>query len=260
MLSISDWISIICASISLGVTIWIAIIQKKQSKRMEEFEMRQDKRDQQRYQDNLQSQAISFISKYSYSRGLIPLCAIASMYNGLFPYNREMYRNYSCLTKELQNEILKYCGLDLRVTDVKIYEVCLNELNGIIKRYLPNDKNLFYNNGKYLERCLTNHSKEFVDSENDYQTHIPDVLSKSFDNCNQNIKPIQRLFDDYNFHTEKEACQTATFIAKYIAIYGREDTVSDKNYGYPNDYLEDSLTMEDLFLSTLFELYINTLS
>ena len=174
-----------------------------------------------------------------------------------------MYTEYCCLTKEVQNEILKRCGLDLRVIDVKIYEICLAELNSLIKRYFPNDSSMFYDNGKYLERCLTRNSKEIVNSESDYQMHILDTLSVAFNNTHQNSKPIQQLIEYYNFGgcSEIEACQIATLTAKYIAVYGREGSFTDENFGYPNDYLEESsLTMEDLFLSTLFELYINTLS
>lgn len=114
-MSISDWISIISAVVALTATIIIAILQIKQSNRMEKFEKRQDMRDEQRHQECVKSQAVSFISKYYKDRGLIPLCAIAAMYNDLFYYNREMYREFCCCTKEIQNRILEYCKLDLRV-------------------------------------------------------------------------------------------------------------------------------------------------
>lgn len=42
------------------------------------------KRDEQRHQESVKAQAVSFISKYYKDRGLIPLCAIATMYNDLF--------------------------------------------------------------------------------------------------------------------------------------------------------------------------------
>lgn len=102
MMTVSDWISIICAGVALIVTIVIAILQIRQSNRMEKFEKRQDKRDEQRHQESVKAQAVSFISKYYKDRGLIPLCAIATMYNDLFYYNREMYREFCCCTKEVQ--------------------------------------------------------------------------------------------------------------------------------------------------------------
>lgn len=55
-MSISDWISIICAGITLIVTIIIALWQMKQSKRMEKFEKRQDERDEQRHKESVKPQ------------------------------------------------------------------------------------------------------------------------------------------------------------------------------------------------------------
>lgn len=137
-MSISDWISIISAVVALTATIIIAILQIKQSNRMEKFEKRQDMRDEQRHQEGVKSQAVSFISKYYKDRGLIPLCAIAAMYNDLFYYSREMYREFCCCTKEVQNRILEYCELDLRVDNCNIYEMCLAALENVIKKHFKN--------------------------------------------------------------------------------------------------------------------------
>ena len=54
-ISISDWISIICSFISLFVTIIIARLQMRQSKKMADFEKRQDEREEQRYAENVKS-------------------------------------------------------------------------------------------------------------------------------------------------------------------------------------------------------------
>ena len=104
MMSVSDWISIICAGVALIVTVIIAVLQIRQSNRMERFEKRQDKRDEQRHQESVKAQAVSFISKYYKDRGLIPLCAIATMYNDLFYYNREMYREFAVVPKRFKIE------------------------------------------------------------------------------------------------------------------------------------------------------------
>ena len=143
MMSISDWISIICAGVALIVTVIIAVLQIRQSNRMERFEKRQDKRDEQRYQESVKAQAVSFISKYYKDRGLIPLCAIAAMYNDLFYYNREMYREFCCCTKEVQNRILEYCDLDLRVSEYNIYEKCLATIESVLNKHFPDDKKCF---------------------------------------------------------------------------------------------------------------------
>lgn len=154
MISVSDWISIICAVVALIVTVIIAVLQIRQSNRMERFEKRQDKRDEQRHQESVKAQAVSFISKYYKDRGLIPLCAIATMYNDLFYYNREMYREFCCCTKEVQNRILEYCGLDLRVSEYSIYEKCLVAIESVLNKRFPDDKSVFYDGGKYFTRSL----------------------------------------------------------------------------------------------------------
>ena len=83
-----------CAFISLLVTAIIGMKQYCQSKRMEEFERRQDERDERRHAEGNKAQAVEFISRHYSDRGLIPLCAVAAMHNDLFYYSREMYRSW----------------------------------------------------------------------------------------------------------------------------------------------------------------------
>lgn len=54
-MSISDWISIFGTVATLAVTIVIAGLQIWQSYRMEQFEKRQDERDEQRHQEDVKS-------------------------------------------------------------------------------------------------------------------------------------------------------------------------------------------------------------
>ena len=235
MMSVSDWISIICAGIALIVTIIIAVLQIRQSNRMERLERRQDKRDEQRHQESVKSQAVSFISKYYKDRGLIPLCAIATMYNDLFYYNREMYREFCCSTKEVQNIILEYCELDLRVKEYNIYEKCLNAIEGVVNENFPNDRKIFYEGGKYFLRSLESYAKKTIPHQ-------------------------EFVLENYNFGSckEIEACQLVTVIAKFVAIYGNENKNIDKSYGSPGKYDGEVIgTMEDLFLLALFEIYVN---
>lgn len=81
---------------------------------MEEFECRQDERDERRHAEGNMAHAVEYVSRYYSDRGLIPLCVVAAMHNNLI-YSREMYRNFCCLVPEVQNLSLKYCHLDLRV-------------------------------------------------------------------------------------------------------------------------------------------------
>ena len=204
MMSISDWISIICAGVALIVTIIIAVLQIRQSNRMERFEKRQDKRDEQRHQESVKAQAVSFISKYYKDRGLIPLCAIAAMYNDLFYYNREMYREFCCCTKEVQNRILEYCDLDLRVSEYNIYEKCLAAIKSVVNKYFPDDKNVFYDGGKYFTRSLEDYAdKPIPHQELEYQNHITDVLVNAFNSNDKKATPIQQLSMEYNLESCK---------------------------------------------------------
>lgn len=284
--SVSDWIGIICSAVSLVVTIIIAVLQlrqsnrmerfereqaeqdskfaqlqQQQSERMEEFEHRQDERDERRHEESVKAKAISFISKYYNDRGLIPLCVMAAMYNELFYYTREMYREFCCCTLEVQNRILEYCELDLRITEDKnIYEKCLSALISAYRIHFPKDKNIFYDGGKYIERSLRVHGCEKLpNQEFEYENHLTDILSDAFQNGDASLKPIERLCGEYNFASscEIDACQFATMVAEYIAIYSVENIMeSDKNYGAPGGYDGETIeTMEDLFLLALYEMY-----
>ena len=150
---------------------------------MERFEKRQDKRDEQRHQESVKAQAVSFISKYYKDRGLILLCAIATMYNDLFYYNREMYREFCCCTKEVQNRILEYCGLDLRVSEYSIYEKCLVAIESVLNKRFPDDKSVFYDGGKYFTRSLEYYAaKPIPHQEFEYQIVMTKRLHQ-FSSC-----------------------------------------------------------------------------
>ena len=276
----SDWISIICAAISLIVTIVIAGLQLWQSGRMEKFERRQDERDERRRAEGVRSQAVSFISKHYANRGLIPLCAMAAMHNDLYYYSREMYREFCCMTLETQNRVLEYYGLDLRVKEEKeLFRRCIKAVNEVLRTRFPGDESPFYDEGKYVLRSLECYSREKIpverinyrpphmtrllaanfDGTSPYERCITDVLSESFRGDGPE-HPVSVLEREYRFREvpENEACQFATVLAQYIAIYGSKDDNSDKEYGAPGGYAEETIdTMEDLFLLAVFEMYIH---
>ena len=276
----SDLISIICASISLVVAIVIAILQLWQSGRMEKFERRQDERDERRHAEEVKSQAVSFISKHYAKRGLIPLCAMAAMHDDLHYYSREMYREFCCMTFEVQNRVLEYCGLDLRVTEEKrLFERCIEAVTDVLRARFPEDESLFYDGGKYVLRSLERYGDEKIpverinyrspyaagplvvnsDGTSSYESCITNVLSESLQNGSSE-HPISDLEREYGFRgaPENEACQFATVLAQYIAIYGSDDDDSSKEYGTPGGYAGETIdTMEDLFLLAVFEMYIH---
>lgn len=281
-MSRSDYISIICSVMSLFASIVIAILQIRQSCRMEEFERRQDKRDEKRHDEKVKSQAVSFISKYYADRGLMPLCVMAAMHNDLFYYSREMYREFCCMTREVQNRILEYCELDLRVGEIdRLFAKCINAVDLTISQNFPDDDSPFYENGKYVLRGLERYGSERIprerieyrpaymdgplganlsavfDGTSSYESCMADMLRLAFQEKYPS-NPIAVLRAKYKFEqiSEIETCQFLTTLAIFLATYGRENGESDKEYGDPGSYDGESIdTMEDLFLLSMFKMY-----
>lgn len=261
-MSASDWIQSFCALASLVTAIIIAIVQWRQGHRMEKFERFQAKKEERRYNESMNAQASAFISKYYSDRGLVPLCAIAAMYNDKYFYFRKMYNEFCHYPRELKNKILEYCNLDLYVyqTD-NFFDECITELNNICERNFPEDKSLFYDEGKYIERTLTYYGKEILQQSFTCEDTISSVIAEIFRNRNMKSTPMENLSYKYGFRSMKEvdACHFVSMVAKYIAIYNDDKRFDlEKDYGSPGGYAGETIeTMEDLFLSTLFEIYVH---
>lgn len=144
----NEWAELICAVISLLVTAIIGMKQYCQSKRMEEFERRQDERDERRHAEGNKAQAVEFISKYYTDRGLIPLCAVAAMHNALFHYSRKMYWEFCCLVPEVQNLVLKFSDIDLRVRkENDLFVRCIAAVEAALRDRFPEDELVLYDDG-----------------------------------------------------------------------------------------------------------------
>lgn len=151
----NEWAELICAVISLLVTAIIGMKQYCQSKRMEEFERRQDERDERRHAEGNKAQAVELISKYYTDRGLIPLCAVAAMHNALFHYSRKMYWEFCCLVPEVQNLVLKFSDIDLRVRkENDLFVRCIAAVEAALRDRFPEDELVLYDDGKYVLRSL----------------------------------------------------------------------------------------------------------
>ena len=279
----NEWAELICAFISLLVTTIIGMKQYRQSKRMEEFERRQDERDERRHAEGNKAQAVEFISKYYSDRGLIPLCAVAAMHNDLFYYSREMYRNFCCLVPEVQNLILKYCDLDLRVRrEDDLFVRCIAAVEAALRDRFPKDEPAFYDDGKYVLRSLDRYAGEKIpavrignlpkcldayrpisDSRTpEYDLFIIEVLSRAFESQDASLTPISCLEKAYCFESspEIEACRFASTVAFYAATYGSYDEANNRYYGCPGGFDGERIeTMEDLFLLTVFQIYTKLL-
>lgn len=254
-----------------------------QSKRMEEFERRQDERDERRHAEGNKAQAVEFISRHYSDRGLIPLCAVAAMHNDLFYYSREMYRSFCCLTPEVQNLILEYCNLDLRVRkENDLFNRCIAAIENALRDRFPKDEPAFYDNGKYVLSSLNRYAggkipavrighlpkcldafRPISDSRTpEYDLFIIEVLSSAFESQDASLTPISCLEKAYCFESssEIETCRFATTVALYAATYGSGDEANDRDYGCPGGFDREKIeTMEDLFLLAVFQIYTKLL-
>ena len=279
----NEWAELICAVISLLVIAIIGMKQYCQSKRMEEFERRQDERDERRHAEGNKAQAVDFISRHYSDRGLIPLCAVAAMHNDLFYYSREMYRSFCCLTPEVQNLILEYCDLDLRVRkENDLFVRCIAAVEAALRDRFPKDEPAFYDDGKYVLRSLDRYAGEKIpavrignlpkcldayrpisDSRTpEYNLFIIEVLSRAFESQDASLTPISCLEKAYCFESSSdiEACRFATTVTFYAATYGSGDEANDKDYGCPGGFDGERIeTMEDLFLLAVFQIYTKLL-
>lgn len=273
----------ICSVFSLAATIVIAFIQIYQSKRMEVFERRQDERDERRHAEGNKARAIEFISNHYADRGLIPLCAVAAMHNDLFHYSCKMYWEFCCLVPEVQNLILKYCSLDLRVRgEEDLFVRCIAAVEAVLRDRFPEDESVLYDDGKYVLRSLERYAgerlpeprvdflPECLDSSLlppdsctlEYDYLIRKVLSEAFESRDASFTPISYLKNEYQFESspEIEACRFASTVAFYAATYGSGDEANNMAYGCPGGFDGERIeTMEGLFLLTVFQIYTKLL-
>lgn len=274
---------LICAFISLFVTVIIGKKQSCQSKRMEELERRQDERDERRHAEGNKAQAIEFISKHYADRGLIPLCAVAAMHNDLFHYSRKMYWEFCCLVPEVQNLILEFCNLDSRVRgEDDLFVRCITAVEAALRDRFPEDESVLYDDGKYVLRSLERYAGErlpalrvdllpecldssFLPPDSctlEYDHLIRKVLSEAFESRDASFTPISHLKNEYQFESssEIEACRFASTVAFYAATYGSGDEANNRYYGCPGGFDGERIeTMEDLFLLTVFQIYTKLL-
>ena len=277
-LSVSDWISIVSSIASLILAIIITVVQYKQSERMYAFERRLDERDERRHVEEIRAQVASFIIKYGDQIDLIPLCVIAAMHDDTFGYSREMYREFNCLTCEVQGALLKRCDIDMKVSDLPNFDTdCVKAVEKTICRWFPRDTSQFYDGGKYLIYSLTRYKslpveeirykKEYDSSVfrpksaiTSYSEYMTDVLSEVFRSGIAADEPLlNALATDYGFGEDEEivACRFVTELAFWLATYGGQAD-PEKNYGHPEDYFAcGGETMEDLFLLAMSKIYIH---
>lgn len=274
------WVSFV--EIVIAVVVGSAQIYLAQ--KMKDIETRQDKREELRRQDDIYAEATRFIQKYNQNGYqseilLLPLCVAAYKYNSVFPYHRDIYREFCSLTEDVQNEILRRQEIDLKCVKCEnYYSVILSKiLNNNKKRY-PNDSDnrLFYDDAKYFHRALTLYGNKYIPSDlrceidideanarkspiimisgkqakdMSFEAHITNLLA-----YHKNETPLSDLLPCFQDCDEIIAAYICCLIAKYTAIYNYNEseieTAKEENLGFVYDY-NGQLYMEDLFLNTL---------
>lgn len=252
--------------------------QKGIAERQAAFELEINQREERRHANWVDAEVCAFLQKHAAERWLMPLCFAAFAFDKTRPYHRELYRDFCCLTNEVQCALLEREGISLRVgewdCDKSLFSSCVDALEELSARSFPDDdSSVLYDNGKYLRRCLA-YSEARVDvvardarSAQSlgplYEQWIVDVLSKAFDGKGDYcLEPISFLMKKYSFavSSEIEACLFTAELCMYLAMLGTSSKESEHEYGSLDDYFAfGDCTMEDLFLRVLFEVYVRLL-
>lgn len=130
-------VGLVIAVISLFVAVIIGGCQIKQNNRMAAFEKRQDERDEKRHNDEIYAEVTRFIQKYSVGGYeaeiyLLPLCITAYQYNPVYPYRREIYREFCGLPEECRN--LFSLAVTLIFLAIKVITIFRNVLTNCKKK------------------------------------------------------------------------------------------------------------------------------
>lgn len=249
------YVEIIFTVISIVVAFIVGVGQIYIAKRVMDFEAKQDERDEKRRNEQIYSEATQFIQKYNKNGHeselyLLPLCVAAYKYNPVYPYRREIYRDFCVLTEEVQNKILKQCNIDIRSERINdYYSNILDRITHTLETYYGNDENksrFYYDHGKYFERALLHHGDK---TQNDLRCEIDEHLTNLFA-YHAHEKPLSSLLGLFQQSKEIVAAYICCRIAIITADYNY-NLVDDFKVGYVDDYSGEQY-MEDLFLKALY--------
>ena len=252
--------------------------QKGIAERQAAFELEINQREERRHANWVDAEVCAFLQKHAAERWLMPLCFAAFAFDKTRPYHRELYRDFCCLTNEVQRALFEREGISLRVgkwdCDKSLFSSCVDALEELSARSFPDDhSSVLYDNGKYLRRCLGYGESRVDVVARDacsaqslgrlYERRIVGVLSEALDGKGEYCrKPISLLMKEYSF-AESDEIQACLFVAElcmYLAILGTSSGESEHEYGSLDDYFAfGDCTMEDLFLRVLFEVYVRLL-
>ncbi len=297
---VSSDINSFCSVASLAAAIIIAYVQYRQARQQQKSEEERNLKEDRVRIENIESEVTRFLQKYNSSGSdedcselcLLPLCVMASKYNEIFPYRRKIYRDFCALTPDVQKAILVRTKLDYDIKqEPKFFDKCVNAISDAVKRYSPNDRDWFYDNGKFLSYAIKLFGGDKVPSYmckadeeverhnaywNDNQTkmsfedHIINLIKYS-----RMEKPIEQLLEEEIWETDEddktkiisntgkwtihESDKAIAFlfcmIAMYLPLQFRKEYLSTGRECI-DDYPKDDLYMEDLFLKALHTIYV----
>lgn len=260
-------IAVISSFMSLAVAIIIAIVQYRQSKRMEELAKRQDREEKRRREQYIIAKRNIFIMKYyneAHEIYLLPLCWISSIYKPAFCYHRKMYMEFNMLERDIQDAICQYMNLKIIRPDCEgddFYSKCVAAIEQAEKKYyIGNHTSIFYEGAKYFYRGLTRYNdNELPVNLFNLENRFTDLLREYKENPDKCSDPILQFANEFDYYSAEEpiACEISAVIVKWLAEWSASDSLDYENFWVPGEYSYESIdTMEDLFLCALFCVYV----
>jgi len=252
-MNVSDIISIICSIVGIiiaGISLTVSIIIFKSQRKLEN---NLNERDEKRYDSQIEADAIKFIQKYNVDDEiqLLALCVIAQKYDSTFPYRRQIYKDFCCLTNDVQREVLKKMNIDLRLLSIDspdFFKKCLTLLNNDLLKYYPNYpsffKEHFYEGAKYFSNSIEKYKNAKVPSLTvtfsngvhatfvKYDDVATDILArvdyKDYLKSLDGLSDKERIYFLFNLNTDLGSARGGEeividylecLIAKYVPIY-----------------------------------------
>lgn len=271
-MSVSDWISIICAILGLIVAIIIAVVQYKQGKRMEDLSQRQDLEQKRATAQRIKAQRDSFIMKYHNEKHeiyMLPLCWIAAVFDPAHAYRRKMIMEYNMLEEDVQDAICEYMSFRIEKPQNErddFYSECVRALKDAEQResVLPHPDSILYENAKYFKRAFDYYGTQDIPIPlHHLEGRLTDLLRdyrRDAAKCPNPLETFLQETDFYSMSTEEIiACEICTVMNKWLACV-HHDALSDdeeEKSWIPGSYGGEELeTMEDLFLCALLCVYL----
>ena len=282
----ADVIQIIIGILSLISTISLSIVlYVLEAKRIN----RDKKIEDERRKTLLEYEAEKFIITNGDEIDYLPLCVFANNLNKIKKHKRDIYNNYNLCSDEVKKIILEKRNIFIKkIPNDKWYRQCVELLRKDVEKY-ELGRSVFYENAKYVERCMEfysdNSCKGFSNEEfifEDYHidenkmvkrgSHKTSLFiyisrylefkedTRKYDNTS-NVKyyaPCDYVWNMSVQESEEIYCYWNALLMRYICMnireYNSEYSFISGVYSQVSDLTADSF--EDLYYLSLYELYL----